>query len=104
MSTEIEAPLTIEPIVIDAPITIEPIEIDAPITIEPIVVDAPITYGGIGPPGPPATVVDDLVSSSPTYALAANQGRVLDDKITSVRTDYGDHTRDFAAQFESMLS
>lgn len=60
--------------------------------------------GPPGPVGPPPTVIDGLESTSTTAALAANQGRALDGKITQVRTDYGSHETDFAAQFNSMIS
>lgn len=60
--------------------------------------------GPPGPVGPPPAVIDGLESTSITAALAANQGRVLDGKITQVRTDYGSHETDFAAQFSSMIS
>lgn len=60
--------------------------------------------GPPGPPGPPPAVINVLDSSSTVAALAANQGRVLDGKITQVRTDYGSHETDFASQFSSMIS
>lgn len=60
--------------------------------------------GPPGPEGPPPAVIDALESTSTTAALAANQGRVLDGKITQVRTDYGSHETDFAAQFNNMIS
>jgi hypothetical protein len=49
-------------------------------------------------------VVDDsLLSTSTQSALSSNQGRVLDGKITQVRTDYGPHDTDFADFFNSQL-
>jgi hypothetical protein len=60
--------------------------------------------GPPGPIGPPPSVINSLESSSTAAALAANQGRVIDGKITQVRTDYGSHETDFAAQFSSMIS
>jgi len=49
-------------------------------------------------------VIDSLESSSAVAALSANQGKVLDGKISLVRTDYGAHETDFSAQFLTMLS
>lgn len=48
-------------------------------------------------------IVDDLESTEDNAALSANQGRVLDEKVTEVRVDYGDHDQDFSSYFNSMI-
>lgn len=52
----------------------------------------------------PLEVVDNLLSDSAAAALAARQGKTLDNKNSQLRTDVGDHDTDFAANFNTMLS
>lgn len=55
--------------------------------------------GDDGDPAPPVNIVDNLTSTSAVDALAARQGKALDDKVVAV-----EGSTDFAAYFNSILT